>query len=89
MYVLHVVDFHANKFCTLGLTNAVADCGLLVALNMPQAGPVDADAFRLKHWQLQGSSDGLEWIVLHNHNRYAFKRRSKMSNTFGCLATLG
>jgi hypothetical protein len=34
---------------------------------MLRAGPVDAEAFRLKNWQLQGSSDGLEWVVLHNH----------------------
>lgn len=40
-------------------------------VGLAQAGPVDADAFRLKHWQLQGSSDGLDWVVLHNHDRYA------------------
>lgn len=28
-----------------------------------RAGPVDAEAFRLRNWQLQGSSDGMEWVA--------------------------
>jgi hypothetical protein len=36
-----------------------------------RAGPVDAAAFRLSNWQLQGSCDGLEWSVLHHHQHGA------------------
>ena len=63
---------------------------------MLRAGPVDAEAFRLKNWQLQGSSDGLEWVVLHNHEgrRHSTtlacekRKRLTVSSVLCCTACL-
>ena len=40
-----------------------------------RTGPVDAEAFRLTSWQLQGSRDGVEWELLRHHANEPFPGR--------------